>query len=269
MADLKLLSYNIQVGIDSHHFSHYVTRSWRHVFPSKQRQSNLHSVSKILKDYDIVALQEVDGGSLRSGFINQVQYLGDIGQFNAWYHQCNRNLGKIAQQSNGILCRYPVTAIVNHKLPGRIPGRGAIEAVLGNNENTLAIYVVHLSLGKKARAQQLNYLSKITKKHKHIIIMGDMNMLPIELHPWTDKNHLTIAGEKEGILTYPSWEPATHIDHILVSDHMHIKHAAVLPFRYSDHLPIAVTVEIPSTILNQFADQNTEINPLEEGLINE
>lgn len=269
MADLKLLSYNIQVGIDSHHFRHYVTRSWRHLFPSRQRQSNLHSVSKILKDYDIVALQEVDGGSIRSGFINQVQYLGDIGQFNAWYHQCNRNLGKIAQQSNGLLCRFPVNSIVNHKLPGRIPGRGAIEAIIGQGDHTMAIYVVHLSLGKKARALQLEYLSKLFHKHQQVIIMGDMNMLPKELHAWCDINQLIIAGEQEGIQTYPSWEPSTHIDHILISNSLNITESKVLPIRYSDHLPVSVTVEVPDDLYQNFIEPDLQNQPIEEDVINE
>lgn len=250
MRQLKVLSYNIQVGIDSHRFGHYFTRSWRHLFPSKQRQNNLHGVSKILKDYDIVALQEVDGGSLRSGFINQVQYLGDIGHFNAWYHQCNRNLGKIAQQSNGLLSRLPVNSIINHKLPGRIPGRGAIEAIFGDGNIHLAVYVVHLSLGKKARFQQLHYLAEILKKHTYVIILGDMNMLPEELKQWAQQNNLKIAGEKDLISTYPSWQPTTHIDHVLVSNNLSVTKTEVLPFRYSDHLPIAVTVELPKVLSN-------------------
>ncbi len=248
MRQLKVLSYNIQVGIDSHRFGHYVTRSWRHLFPSKQRQNNLYGVSKILKDYDLVALQEVDGGSLRSGFINQVQYLGDIGQFNAWYHQCNRNLGKIAQQSNGLLSRLPVNSIINHKLPGRIPGRGAIEAIFGDGPFHLAVYVVHLSLGKKARAQQLDYLATLFENHPFVIVLGDMNMLPEELKHWTQLHDLQIAGEKELVNTYPSWQPTTHIDHVLLSNNLNVTQTEVLPFRYSDHLPIAVTIELPETL---------------------
>ncbi len=269
MSLLKLLSYNIQVGIDSHHFGHYVTRSWRHFLPSKQRQNNLQGVSKILKDYDIVALQEVDGGSLRSGFINQVQYLGDIGNFNAWYHQCNRNLGKIAQQSNGLLSRLPVTSIINHRLPGRIPGRGAIEAIFGVGSTHLAVYVVHLSLGKKARAQQLAYIAKIIKKHPFVVVLGDMNMLPEELQSWTQQNQMQIAGVNDLISTYPSWQPTTHIDHILVSQNLKVIQTEVLPFRFSDHLPIAVTVELPDQLEKILYDHKELEANLKENLIHE
>ena len=264
---LKLLSYNIQVGIDSHQFSHYLTRSWRHLLPNRQRQQNLEGVSAILHDFDIVALQEVDAGSLRSGFINQIDYLGQTGQFSDWYHQCNRNLGKIAQQSNGLLSRFPIRSIINHKLPGRIPGRGAIEAVIGENDAEIAVFVVHLSLGKRARTKQLEFLAKEAKKHDHMVIMGDMNCTTDELKQWSNNAGLVLAGHDEDLTTYPSWQPETHIDHVLVSQSLTVLETKVLPFRYSDHLPLAVTISLPDSFNNDFF-KNYQPFPTPAGLKN-
>ncbi len=265
MSTLQLLSYNIQVGIDSHQFSHYLTRSWRHLLPNKQRQHNLEGVSQILHNFDIVALQEVDSGSLRSGFINQVDYLGQTGQFSDWYHQCNRNLGKIAQQSNGLLSRIPIRSVSNHKLPGRIPGRGAIEAVIGEEDSQIAVYVVHLSLGKRARSLQLDYLAEETQKHPHVIVMGDMNCTTEELQSWAEKADLSLAGHDEDLTTYPSWQPQTHIDHVLVSESLKVIETKVLPFRYSDHLPLAATIALPDS-LNQSFFRNYQPFPSPGGL---
>ncbi len=245
MHPLRLLSYNIQVGIDTHRYRHYLTKLWRHVLPHKQRQENLEGISCLVKNFDIVALQEVDGGSIRSNFINQVQFLGESSQFNCWSQQCNRNLGKLAQHSNGLLSRLPIHQITNHKLPGRIPGRGAIEALLGDKNSQLAIYVVHLSLGKRARSQQLDYLSEVTQNFPYKIIMGDMNTPAEEFENWATKNDLNIAGLGHSLKTYPSWQPRVHLDHILVSNNLAIQSAEALTYRISDHLPLAVTIELP------------------------
>jgi len=72
---LRLLSYNIQTGIAHSHYGHYLTRSWRYVMPHAGRWSNLDAIAGRLDGYDLVALQETDSGSLRTGFKNQTQYL--------------------------------------------------------------------------------------------------------------------------------------------------------------------------------------------------
>ncbi|NNJ71602.1 MAG: EEP domain-containing protein, partial [Enterobacterales bacterium] len=98
---LRLLSFNIQVGINSRRYADYITSSWQHILPNNKRMETLHAMSRLMKDYDIVALQEADGGSIRSNFINQVSLLAQFAGFSYWHQQCNRNLGRIAQHSNG------------------------------------------------------------------------------------------------------------------------------------------------------------------------
>ncbi|MFX6907664.1 hypothetical protein ABTH77_20640, partial [Acinetobacter baumannii] len=80
---------------------HYLTRGWQHLLPHAGRATNLKRIGELLADYDLVALQEADGGSLRSGYVNQVEHLAQLGAFPYWYQQLNRNLGRIAQHSNG------------------------------------------------------------------------------------------------------------------------------------------------------------------------
>jgi len=176
-----LLSYNIQVGIKTRHVGDYIMSSWQHLLPNQKRLQNLQTISYLLKPYDLIALQEVDGGSLRSSYINQVEFLANYSGFPYWYHQCNRNLGKIAQHSNGLLAKYPVNQIINHKLPGLIPGRGAIEAILGDGDEQLRIIVAHLSLSNRARKQQVKYLADKIKGFPYVIIMGDLNCSSTEL----------------------------------------------------------------------------------------
>lgn len=63
---LRILSYNLQVGIKTSRASQYITGSWKHLIPHTQRLSNLDNTLPFLEKYDIVGLQETDAGSLRS-----------------------------------------------------------------------------------------------------------------------------------------------------------------------------------------------------------
>lgn len=76
---LRLLSFNIQVGISTERYRHYLTRGWQHLLPHTGRAGNLQKIGDLLKDFDLVALQEADGGSLRSGYVNQVEHLAQLG----------------------------------------------------------------------------------------------------------------------------------------------------------------------------------------------
>ena len=111
---LRLLSFNIQVGISTEKYRHYLTRGWQHLLPHNGRAVNLQKIGNLLNDFDLVALQEADGGSIRSGYINQVEHLAQLGAFPYWYQQLNRNLGRLAQHSNGVLSRLKPTAIEDH-----------------------------------------------------------------------------------------------------------------------------------------------------------
>lgn len=77
---LRLLSFNIQVGISTERYRHYLTRGWQHLLPHAGRATNLKRIGELLADYDLVALQEADGGSLRSGYVNQVEHLAQLGR---------------------------------------------------------------------------------------------------------------------------------------------------------------------------------------------
>ena len=41
---LRLLSFNIQTGVDTQDFHEYVTKSWKHLLPLRERISNLNRI---------------------------------------------------------------------------------------------------------------------------------------------------------------------------------------------------------------------------------
>ena len=245
---LRLLSYNVQVGISTRRPHHYVLHSWKHLIPHNQRLSNLEKVAELLRGFDIIGLQEVDAGSIRSNYINLVEYLAYQAGFPYWYHQVNRNLGRFAQHSNGLLSHYHPTEVKDISLPTLIPGRNAILARFGSGENSLAVLIMHLSLGTRARIKQLAFISDIVNQHKHAIVMGDLNCKQESKEMQLLFNSTDLCQPMEETFTFPSWRPQHHIDHILVTSGLKINEARVLNFLCSDHLPIMMEIVVPDDI---------------------
>ncbi len=243
---LRLLSFNIQVGNSTQSYRHYLTRSWQHVLPHKGRAANLEKIGDLLNDFDLVALQEADGGSHRSGYVNQVKYLAQQGEFPYWYQQLNRNLGRLAQHSNGLLSRLRPTSIEDHPLPGPA-GRGAILVRFGEGDTALIVVIMHLALGAKTRNLQLAYVRELIGSYQHQVLMGDMNTHAKDLLQSSPLRDLgLLAPQMEA--TFPSWRPQRCLDHILLSPSLTLERVEVLDQPISDHLPVAVEIRLPGSV---------------------
>ncbi len=245
---IRLLSYNVQVGISTRRPHHYVTQSWKHILPHNQRLANLDKIATLLQGYDLVGLQEVDAGSMRSNYINLVEYLALQSGFPFWYHQVNRNLGRFAQHSNGLLSRHHPVEVKDINLPALIPGRNAILARYGSHDNSLAVIIMHLSLSPRARRKQLAYICDLINQHEHAIVMGDMNCKLDSKEMKLLFNRTDLHRPREETFTFPSWRPQHHIDHILVTGELQVTKVKALNHSYSDHLPIMMELELPAGI---------------------
>lgn len=243
---LRLLSFNIQVGIRTERYRHYLTRVWQHLLPHTGRTDNLQRIGALLGDYDLVALQEVDGGSLRSGYVNQVEHLAHLGAFPYWYQQLNRNLGHLAQHSNGLLSRLHPSLLEDHPLPGP-PGRGAILLRFGEGAEALVVVMMHLALGARTRTRQLAYIRELIGGYRHRVLMGDMNTHAADLLLHSPLRDLgLLAPQVEA--TFPSWRPQRCIDHILLSPSLTLERVQVLSQPISDHLPVAMEIRLPASL---------------------
>lgn len=244
---LSLLSFNIQTGVETNEFHEYVTKSWKHLLPLRERVSNLNRIADLIKEYDVVGLQEVDSGSLRTGFLDQTEYLAHQGRFPFWFRQINRSFGKIAQHSNGVLSRLEPSSVKEHKLPG-LRGRGAMLVHYETNQEPLVVCIMHLALGKRARTMQMAYISDLVKEYSQLVVMGDFNCgtQAHELQHLVKNTHLRLPTEDQH--TFPSWRPKRKYDHILVSESLGMSAAEVLSATHSDHLPISVIIELPDGV---------------------
>ncbi len=242
---LKLLSYNIQVGIPTKKYRHYFTHSWKHVLPFPQRQSNLDRIADFITDFDIVGLQELDAGSIRSEFVHQPEYLALKAGFPYCYHRVNRDLGLLAQHSLAIMSRIEPIAVSEHRLPSTIPGRGALEVHFGEPSDPLVVVLAHLSLSARARRRQLQYIAEIIRGRRHVALMGDFNSEissteMVELFESTD-----LIKPVNLTRTYPSWRPRLGFDHIFVTPEIRITESETYGVRHSDHLPVGMEVDVP------------------------
>ncbi|HEX7916668.1 endonuclease/exonuclease/phosphatase family protein [Rudaea sp.] len=242
------MSCNILAGGSVRKYRHYVTEGWKQVLPMRSKRENLDRLARLLAGFDLVGLQEADAGSLRSGFLNQTEYLAEGAGFAYWSHQPNRKIAQFAASSNGLLTRFKPAEVRDYALPSRIPGRGAMWTRFDLDGEELIVVVVHLSLGPQARTRQLNFIADLIWASPHVVLMGDFNCAldSAEMVQLLRRTRLTPAHEVPP--TFPSWRPRRAIDHILVSEKMEIEKLYTLPHAVSDHLPLAAEIRLPAPL---------------------
>ena len=240
---LRLLSFNIQAGAHTNAYREYFTRGWQTLLPHRRKGENLAQVAVLAREFDVVALQEADSHSVRSGFRHQVEWIAEAAEFPYWSHQRNRALA-IAEPGNGLLTRFAPTSVIDHRLPGAIPGRGTLEVRFGEDAAALRIFIVHLALTPGARLRQAGFIAGLIGMTEHAIVLGDFNCEPgsHSLAPLFAGTQLQPAGNAP---SFPSWQPVRSIDQVLLTKALTVTRYEVLTLRVSDHLPIAVEVRLP------------------------
>lgn len=241
---LRVLTLNMQVGLQSRRYHHYLTEAWRHVLPSSGVRETLGRIAQLAAGYDFVALQEGDAGSLRSAQLNQIAYVAEQAGHAHWQAAVNRDLRPFAQHCLGCLSREPMRRLDHHRLPGWLPGRGALDVEIQRpGFAPLRVIVVHLALGRSARARQLGYLAALIADGGDALVLGDFNGEPAELaaHPGLHAAGLRVLHAQP---TYPSWAPQRCIDHVLATRGIEVLSVATLDAQLSDHLPVEVLIRL-------------------------
>lgn len=241
----RLLSYNIQVGIRTATFREYVTGGWKHLIPHRDRLRTLAAIADQIRGYDLVAVQEVDAGSLRTGFLGQTEYLARRAGYPWWTERTNRRLGRVARHSIGALARARPDRVRRFALPGTVPGRGGIQLDFGEGAGHVSVVVVHLALGRQTRRRQLDFIAELIADAPHAVVMGDFNAphgAP-EMRRFFARTELVEPVAR--LNTWPAWRPLHNFDHILTTPELRVERTRVLDDSLSDHLPIAVDLALP------------------------
>ncbi|MGH8517095.1 MAG: endonuclease/exonuclease/phosphatase family protein [Panacagrimonas sp.] len=239
---LRILSFNIQLGLNTARYADYLTQGWRHVLPARSVPVGLTLAAHAIRGYDFVAIQEADAGSLRSARVDQIAYLAKHAGYPHHGHTITRNLAPIARHSLGFVSRWPAQVLSDQPLPGRIPGRRVLQVRIEPPQGPLSIFVVHLSLDRSTQARQIEYIASLTDRDVPSILMGDFNCDAGVLrdHPALKRAGFVIRHPDRP--TFPSWAPTRAIDHIVTSPHLMVDDLRTLPQLHSDHLPLEAQV---------------------------
>lgn len=237
---IKVMTYNIKSCMN---------RS-RKVDPD----STVDSVSMLMPE--IIALQEVDVGKKRTGFMDQAEYLA--GRLNMDHHFFPVMENAAEQYGLALLSVYPVSHLECCYLPAlrsRRPKerRGFMAARIHTSAGGINLVNTHFGLNpsdRKVQAESLftdAALRGTFENGEALILCGDFNCGPrspvyrkIVMH----LNDVQTAAGRKGYpkSTFFSWYPFLRLDHIFISDHFEPVNVHVpgcgRTRSASDHLPV-------------------------------
>lgn len=219
-------------------------------------------IARVIADYepDIVALQEVDVGRLRSDRIDQAYEIAAFLEMFCHFHPSVYVEEEL--YGNAVLSRFPLQLVKVDKLPGlkRKPGlepRSVIWVRIDAEGVPVNFINTHLGLRRLEKCRQSEFLtgSKWLGSAEcvcPVIFSGDLNSLPRSYAYRRFQRLLRdvqwrVKEQKEQA-TWPSRLPFNRIDHIFVSDGIDVKSVQVardgLARVASDHLPLIADVTV-------------------------
>ncbi len=229
---LRVLSYNI------HHCNP----------PSKEGLIDVDAIAKVirLQSPDLVALQEVDVNTKRSGNFNQASLLAEKLKMNFYFAKAIDHDG--GDYGVAILSKYPITDPQTFLLPKNNDAKAeqrilALVTVNLPDGNKIKFASTHLDAQKADanRLMQVAEINRLTKKEQlPIIIAGDLNAVPTSEVIKTFDQQFTRTC-KDCAFTIPVINPKKAIDHIGFKKEYPFKviSHSVIDERYaSDHLPV-------------------------------
>lgn len=238
---LKILSYNIYHGEQGY----------------KKGEPSIDDIAHLINEVkpDLVAFQEIDSLTGRSGrlYSKRINLIEELAAKTKMYGFFGKAMDyDSGGYGEGLLSRKPSSAAVQ-VLPNPAGGEPRsliyITYPLKNNKQ-LVFAGTHLchqyTANKIAQVQTINRV--LSEKKQPVILCGDFNFISTDepytlLTPsWLDA--AAVKGNEE--FTCPSDKPEGRIDYVWLKKNIAWKviEAKVLPYIYSDHKPVLVTVEI-------------------------
>lgn len=228
-ARLRVVSFNIQHGLRSD--------------GARVDVPLTGSVAAGLKP-DILALQEVDVGAPRSGFVDEgAEIAAACGLDHAFASAAV--IGGVGKYGNVVAARGSLTDVEVKRLPRRRfrsepRSLGLARARLaGGIEVTVG--ATHLSIHREEVFDQLRAsVNWLVARPGPWVYVGDLNLLPHEIAEVIADAGLTLADTSEP--TFPASSPRIRIDHVAVGGGLHIESVRIAPTNASDHRPLVVDI---------------------------
>ena len=221
-------------------------------------------IARVIAQYkpDIVALQELDVGRLKTNNIDQAHDIARYLQMEFHFHPALQI--EEEQYGDAILTHLPMRLLKSGTLPGlagkpRLEPRGALWVAIDAYGTEIQIINTHLGLYKKERAAQVqsllgsNWLGH-PKMQPPIILCGDFNATPHsrewrKLHERLPDAQVKLANHRPKN-TFFSRMPAARIDHVFVDNSLELVGIETpnteLVRLASDHLPLIIDFELGS-----------------------
>ncbi|MDP2693006.1 MAG: endonuclease/exonuclease/phosphatase family protein [bacterium] len=213
-------------------------------------RDNLDWIVKLIRNYDIdvVCLNEVDFGSIRTYNIDMASYIANALCYNHVIREKIFDIPSELEVGNAIVSRFPL-----HLNGHRQYGDGLIDRVrhifksfvdfdvlLDDSGRKLNIVLTHLDHHcEKVRCKEVNTLIRhLEGKQNPFVLLGDLNSTPGEKCFEILMKTGLVGNPYLGIRTYPADVPKRAIDHILVSPGLSIQNYHTVLMQASDHLPI-------------------------------
>ena len=245
---MRLLIYNIRYATGTGPGFHLPVPGAGYLRASRNVLSRITDFIQ-QQDPDVVGLLEVDTGSVRTGMINQADFIArSLGHYSTY--ECKYGVSSVNQlmpivrkQANAFLAAPRVRGERFHYFDTGIK-RLIIELELDD----IAIFLVHLSLKFRHRQYQLRYLyDLVARSQKPVIVAGDFNTYwgDHEIYLFREASGLKSANVA-GFPSYPSRSPRKELDFILHSKNIDITHFEIPDVHFSDHLPLVCDFEVRS-----------------------
>lgn len=202
---------------------------------------------------DVVALQELDVGRLRTGHTDQAAIIAQHLRMNGHFHPAL----ELEEEKYGdaILSTFPTRLIKAGGLPSIGEPRGAIWVEIDCGGRSVQIVNTHLGLRRRERMAQAavllgpEWLGSEACHHGPTIFAGDLNAVPSSAVFAALGKHMSVAREVDGRLkpTFPSRFPMLRLDYIFTKGVRLVSAERIdmpLTRKASDHLPLMATLEI-------------------------
>ncbi len=240
IVELRVLCYNI------HHANP----------PSKPNEIDLNAIANVirLQNPDIVALQEVDVHTARSGSdIHQAEVLGKLTGMKSWFAKAIDYDG--GEYGLAILSKYPMESMRNTPLPTAAGTNGehralatAIITLPGNKKILFACTHLDAQGNDTNRVLQINKILEVLKKETlPVIIAGDFNAVPSGIVIKTLDSYFTRSCISGCPFTIPVTVPDKTIDYIAFApaSKFIVREHKVIDEKYaSDHLPVLSVLQV-------------------------
>ena len=245
---MRLVLYNIRYGTGTGPAFHLPLPGAGYLRTSRRTLTGIGEFLRAQQP-DIVGLLEVDAGSLRTGQVNQAEYLAQLlGHYSTW--ECKYGAGSFTQympivrkQGNALLAAPHVTAQRFHYF-----GTGIKRLIIELELADVCVFLVHLSLKYRHRQSQLHDLHDlVVAATKPVIVAGDFNAFwgNRELYLFTRASGLTSANTRQ-LPSFPARIPRMELDFVLVGAGVEVTNFRIPDVRFSDHRPLVCDFNIAS-----------------------